>query len=217
MHITEPDVTITDFMLAIECGVLSVLLYNAAQGHGLLLAWFLVSFLSIAFSATLGAILHGFLPDTERRAHKLVWHAIMASVGVTALAAWVLGSLMLFGPAVTGYIGSAATLFFVIYLIAILTRHPDFSLAIGFYLPALVFLLIAFVVSWLRTGNLLITAGAAGMILSLIAAWIQYRRIGLHSRWFNHNALYHLLQAIALVLVYQAAHEFIRTPPGSPL
>jgi hypothetical protein len=194
-----------------------VLLYNAAQGQGMLLAWFLVSFLSIAFSATLGAILHGFLPDTERRIHKLVWRTIMASVGVTAVAAWVLGSLMLFGPAVTRYIGSAAVLFFVVYLVAIFSHHPAFSLAIGFYLPALVFLLIAFAVSWLRTGNLLISGGAAGMVLSLIAAWVQYRRIGLHSRWFNHNALYHLLQAIALVLVYLAAHEIIRAPPGSPL
>jgi hypothetical protein len=53
------------------------------------------------------------------------------------------------------------------------------------------------------------------MALSLLAAWIQHKRIGLHQRFFNHNALYHVVQAIALVLIYWAARELIRTPPIS--
>ena len=41
-----------------------------------------------------------------------------------------------------------------------------------------------------------------GVLVSLVAGIIQARRIGVH-RYFNHNDVYHVIQVIALFLVYR--------------
>jgi hypothetical protein len=43
------------------------------------------------------------------------------------------------------------------------------------------------------------------MVLTLVAAVVQQRRIALHPAYFNHNALYHAIQAIALGMIYLGA------------
>jgi hypothetical protein len=52
-------------------------------------------------------------------------------------------------------------------------------------------------------------------VLTLVAAAVQQARIALHPTYFNHNALYHLLQAIALFLIFRAA-IFLAPLPTSP-
>jgi len=51
--------------------------------------------------------------------------------------------------------------------------------------------------------------GLAGTMLTLVAAIIQRKEIKLHSRYFNHNAFYHLVQAIALLMIFMAARKMI--------
>ncbi len=41
----------------------------------------------------------------------------------------------------------------------------------------------------------------------LLAAAAQQAKIGINPRFFDHNALYHLLQAVALFMVFLAARE----------
>ena len=43
------------------------------------------------------------------------------------------------------------------------------------------------------------------MVLTLVAAVVQQRKISLHPVYFNHNAFYHAIQAVALVLIYVGA------------
>jgi len=38
----------------------------------------------------------------------------------------------------------------------------------------------------------------------LLASYLQQRGVGLHPIYFNHNALYHALQAVALLLIFVA-------------
>ena len=45
--------------------------------------------------------------------------------------------------------------------------------------------------------------------ISLFAALIQQLRVALHPVYFNHNALYHVLQAIALDLVFLASRRLV--------
>ena len=213
MRIHEPDVTITDFALTIECVVLSALLYNIAPNHSFLLTWFLVAFLSIGLSALLGGLLHGFLDDPNTKAHRQVWQSTLAVLGVTAIALWVLGTYILFGPASARMAVQIAGGVWFLYFFYIVFRHPPFALALAFYLPAALYVLVAFTLAGIRSENMFLFAGTGGMTLSLVAAWVQIKRIGLHSRLFNHNALYHLIQAIALILIYWAAREILRVPP----
>jgi hypothetical protein len=48
---------------------------------------------------------------------------------------------------------------------------------------------------------------------AFVAAGIQQGGIGLHPVYFNHNALYHLVQGIALALIFLAARGLLREPP----
>ena len=43
---------------------------------------------------------------------------------------------------------------------------------------------------------------AAGLVTSVVAALIQQMRIALHPVYFDHNAVYHVVQGGALVLLY---------------
>jgi predicted Co/Zn/Cd cation transporter (cation efflux family) len=55
-------------------------------------------------------------------------------------------------------------------------------------------------------------AGIWGLVLSFIAAAIQQIGIGLHPLYFNHNALYHLIQAIGLFLLFWTARRLVKAP-----
>jgi hypothetical protein len=46
----------------------------------------------------------------------------------------------------------------------------------------------------------------AGVVLSLVAAAVQQSGVAIH-RNFNHNDLYHVVQAVALWLLYLAARR----------
>jgi hypothetical protein len=50
--------------------------------------------------------------------------------------------------------------------------------------------------------NAMLAGGA--IVLMLAAAVLQQLHVGLHPRWFNHNALYHLLEGIALAVLFVA-------------
>jgi len=216
MRIAEPDVTLTDLLLAIECLVLAWLLAGLPRDSGLQ-PWFILAFASIGISAVLGAVLHGFLTDRNSTAHKRVWRSIIMLLGVTGLTMWILGSRILLGQVASGFIGVIAAATLVLYIGITIVRHPPFSMALAYYVPAAIFLVIAFTVAALRESNAVLLTGTAGMGLSLVAAWVQHKRIGWQGRLLGHNALYHVIQAIALLLIYWVARELLRTPPGTSL
>jgi hypothetical protein len=47
--------------------------------------------------------------------------------------------------------------------------------------------------------------GVTGLALTFVAAAVQQLRIAIHPVYFNHNALYHVIQAGALLLIFVAA------------
>ena len=78
----------------------------------------------------------------------------------------------------------------------------QFRAAVVFYLPAVVFLLVALSVAYAHARERGILVAIAGLGLMFIAAAVQQARIALHATYFNHNALYHLIQAMALWLLF---------------
>ena len=43
--------------------------------------------------------------------------------------------------------------------------------------------------------------------------FLQQLRVGIHPVYFNHNALYHAIQGIALVMIYMGARALSAPPP----
>jgi kynureninase len=72
-----------------------------------------------------------------------------------------------------------------------------------------VFLLAAVLLRHARTGERAARLAAFGLILTFVASAVQIGRVALHPVYFNHNALYHAVQAIALALLYVALRDFI--------
>src|SRR5207244_3794323 len=105
----------------------------------------------------------------------ILWRITLIAIGVTAASAWAIGARVLFPAPTARRIVIAAAAAFAAYCVVTLFITQDFRAAVVFYLPAVLFLLVALSVAYAPA---------------------------LHPRYFNHNALYHLIQALALWLLF---------------
>ena len=110
-------------------------------------------------------------------------------------------------------LGIAATLT-AAYAAVIVFVTDAFWVAVAGYLPAAAFLLVAFLRAAVRRRASWARLGAYGLALSFAAAAIQHFRIALHPVYFNHNALYHLVQAVALALLFMASRGLLAPTAG---
>jgi hypothetical protein len=211
--IAEPDVALTDYGLAIECALLAVFLYRTPTSAVPLRFYFVAFFCAVGLGALLGGTDHGFLLDKTTRVRAVVWKGTLIAIGVSALAAWQAGALLT-APAPAHWIRAGAVLVFIGYLFAV-ARSNAFLVAIVHYVPAVMFLLGVFVWHYVRGRERHYLWGVVALLLTFAAAGVQQARIGLHPVLFNHNALYHLIQAVALLLLFLAARGIVRHPKTS--
>jgi hypothetical protein len=203
--IAEPDVTLTDFGLAIECGVFAGLL----PASGPTARWFRRFFVATALASLLGGVVHGFFPEPTALAGVL-WAATLLAIGAAALAAWAAGSYLLVPASSARWIVGAAVVEFVAYATLVVSGADRFAVAIYHYAPAALFLLVALGGLLARTRARPAVLGVAGLVLTFVAAGVQAARIGIHPVLLGHNALYHLIQAVALALLFACARWIAR-------
>lgn len=214
MTLIEPDVALTDFGLAAECALFAAWLQWGTLRDSALRRWFVVLFAALGIGALLGGITHGFFPDAQAHAARVVWIATLIAIGVAALASWAVGAHVLFAKATARRFVMAAVLLFVLNVAAVLYVSQSFLVAIAFYAPAIVFALVAFVLAYRASGNAVLLSAIAGIVLSLIAAVIQQTQTGIASLGLTHNALYHLVQAVGLLLIFLTARGLARAESG---
>jgi len=190
---TEPDVALTDYALALECTVFAYLLQR--KEHALF-------FGSAAVASLAGGTVHGFFLDARTLGNAVLWRITLIAIGVTAASAWAIGARVLFPAPTARRVSTAAAAAFVAYCVVTLFITQEFRAAVVFYLPAVMFLLVALSVAYARARERGILVAVAGLGLMFIAAAVQQAKIALHPRYFNHNALYHLIQAVALWLLF---------------
>lgn len=208
MPLLEPAVALTDLGLALENALFAMLLARRAQNIRLQ-RWFMVFFAGLALAALLGFISHGFIADKGSGPHAAVWATVLLAIGTVALAACAIGAQLLWPDALARRITRVAILCSLLYAVVVLAGHRLFIIAIAFYLPATVLLLTALIVRYRRSPATHLRAGILGLLLTLVAALVQQAGIGLHPAHFDHNALYHLIQAVALLLVYRSARGLL--------
>jgi hypothetical protein len=212
---TEPDVTLTDYGLFVECAIFAWLIARRARDPGGLRSWVIVFFASTALAALFGGTVHGFFVEDANGVGAALWKLSMLAIGATALAGFALGARLLFsGDGADRLISIASALAFV-YAAVILFVSDAFWVAVVGYLPAAVFLFAAFVRAALRGRAQRARLGAWGLALSFVAAAIQHLRIAMHPVYLTHNALYHLVQAVALALVFIACRDCLASTRGS--
>jgi hypothetical protein len=213
MTINEPATLVTDYLLAIFTGVLGRRLARAARDAewsaliqtALAQRWWSVAFTATAIASAAGGTVHGFQHAMARRLTNLLWLVTLESLVVAAFAV-VGAAIVLIGWGKTARFAAtfATAVAFGSYGLWVI-KNPVFLSAIAAYGAAFAVLLsVRLYMRPLDRGGRLLLAGVA---LSLVAAGIQQSGVPIH-RYFNHNDLYHVVQAVAVWLLYRAArHE----------
>ena len=89
MTLLEPAVTLTDFALAIECGLFAVWLSRLGPARDFKPA-FVSLFAATGVAALLGGVSHGFLPGSD-----IIWRATLIAICVSAFATWLIGARLI--------------------------------------------------------------------------------------------------------------------------
>jgi hypothetical protein len=207
---TEPDVALTDYAVAIECAIFSLLLARAGpcdRGATGTRRLFTLLFASTGIAAAAGGTVHGFFLDDAAPAGAALWRVSLLALGLTSFAAASIGGRLIFGDAASGAILWIAGLGLAGYAVVVLAVSQRFWIAIAGYAPSVLFLGAAFLVRHRRRPDRSHLAGLAGVALTIAAAVVQQLGIGIDPAWFNHNALYHLIQMVALALLFIAGRH----------
>ncbi len=198
MTVHEPSTLLTDYLLAALAGWLAWRLALGASAAISATRWWGRTLGLTAISAFVGGSYHGFGPNFPAVV-GIWWTAVLLIVCLlsAAMAMSLLHELVpvkqhrlwltLIAVKFTG---------FTVWAIV----HPVFVVVIADYGMTLVAWAVAAL--WVRrawSGWML-----TGIALSVVAAVAQQMRWGL-SPQFNHNDLYHVIQALALVAFYRAA------------
>jgi len=214
MH--EPAVVLTDLVLA----VLGAVLCWRLRGLGRVILG------GLASAAFWGAIFHAFFPaKTATTAGFIAWLPVAFSILVVAaslldMALSILVARLTPGGSPGGGKTKIRRAFVVLYSIlfagVVLFIDESFATIVLLYGPTLVLGLAAAAFEAIRTRS---RGGAwalvaLGLTLSAAAAMLQQAGVALHPVYFDHNAVYHVVQAAALVVLYLGFRE-PRTDPAA--
>ncbi len=214
MSVLEPVVTFTDYGLAVECAVLSAWVVRRGSPGDPLRLWLTIFFATLGLAALTGGTVHGFFPEERSLGFRILWSITLLAIGGTAVSAWAIGARLVLRERTTDRVIATVTVVFAGYAVLVLFVTQSFALAIAHYAPSALFLLGAFAVHYARTRAPHLGLGVAAVALMLIAATVQRLGVAPHPVYFNHNALYHAIQALALLLLYHGARPLIHPTMG---
>lgn len=202
MKIGEPVTLATDYAMGVLAVVLAVRLLRAglAAGQVPILLWS-GAFAATALAAWFGGTHHGFLQMMPAAAARGVWKVTVLSTGVASACLLAAVAVAGTGGALQRVLLTAAVVKLAVYVWWMLS-HDDFLFVIADYGLALAALM---VVMWVSTTGGLAAASpwlTAGVAVSVVAAGIQALGIAPHPH-FNHNDLFHVVQMVALYLLYR--------------
>lgn len=206
LSLYQPDVALTDFLLALETIVLALVIIRLKKRYRLNIIIFLF-YISLALSSLIGGTVHGFFPQSGSLGNLILWKATMVSLGLVTLFSWVIvGTIIL--PRYNRAILCLASLWFFLYSAYVIFVNSQFKIAIYNYIPATILFLISLFYLYFKSKRHTILLGVIGILLTFLSSWIQQNKIDLHPVYFNHNATYHLIQMFALLFIF-IAFKFI--------
>jgi hypothetical protein len=192
MH--DRDTVLTDFFLVALCAGF-VLVLVGADGLALLYA---LLFAALGAAALAGALWHGWFPGAQAGLGGALWLGVLLAIGVANLALWLIAGQIMDARllAVVGW-GQ-----FVLFAGLAVFVNRGFLLASAFSLPPVLVLIAAHGWKLAEGGGPSHALGLAGFATAMAGAGLQAARIGLPAFGLGHNALYHLVQALAFTLVF---------------
>lgn len=208
----EVVVGLTDYLLTLECALFAGLLVRIDGGWGEMRRFFAIFFSGLALTSLTGGTYHLWFPNSTSLPADVLWKTTVVALGAVAFAAWSIGACVLLAQPAKGLVVKGALFEFLGYSVYVVAIDDHFWVAIANYLPSVVFLGAAFAVSYRRLRAPPVLIGLLGLCVTVAAAAIQRLGLSLHPVYFNHNATYHLAQAIGLFMIFRAAVFFARKP-----
>lgn len=198
----EADVALTDVGLAALGGWFARRLWRRRAGCTLRYDGALIM-AALAAAALFGAIFHAFFPaKTSTRPGFLMWMPVAASIAAASAMMLTVSArrlLQISDSTRRLLVGAYAAVFMIVVLFV----SESYGTIVAFYGPALVLLLAVSVREAARGVDPAWRQLSTGLALSVIAALLQQARVILHPVYFDHNALYHVVQGVALVLIFR--------------
>ena len=213
LELTRPAVSLTDFALAIECIVFAALLARLPASDTVLRRWFVVFFASVAAASLLGGTMHGFFEYSTSPFRTVLWTATLLAILVTSFATWSIAAILQLSESASLWVRRFALAQILVLTVVVLFVSKQFVVAIVAYLPATVFLLVGFWRAFVYTREPALKAGIAGLALTFVGAAVQQLKLAPHPIYFDHNALYHVIQFVALWMIYRAARWISTAQP----
>lgn len=203
LPIHEFDVAATDVLLCLETGFFARVLFGHKFAAPVPRRLFTAFFVFVSLSSLLGAFFHAFFPRKASTPEGfVVWILTALSVGVAASVVWYINVYLIKGEQVVRAARLATALFMLVYAYVLLFIDYRFMVVILFYLPPVIVLALISLFQAIRTRQPPWPLLLAGVILTFVAAGVQFLHLGIHPHYFNHNALYHLIQGVALALIF---------------
>jgi hypothetical protein len=200
--VTEPTTVATNVGLAVLACVLAARIgSHAAEVRSAAAAWLAAGLSATALAALVAAVAHGTDPARDAGRRERFWRGALYLTGL--IGATTVASVAFF--AARGSVRMAILAFAAVKLIVFLVRvarQPEFRVAAADYGGALAVLLAGAAYEMVRRRTPGMAWLIAGVLVSLVAAIVQARRLALH-RQFNHNDLYHVIQMAALYAFYR--------------
>jgi hypothetical protein len=210
--VSEVVVGLTDYLLTLECAFFAGMLMRFDGGRPELRRFFAVFFSALAVTSLTGGTYHVWFSNSTSLTANVLWTTTLLALGVVAFAAWSIGACLFLAQSAKDFVVKAALVEFLGYSAYVVAIDDHFWVAIVNYLPSVVFLGAGFAVSYSRLSAPPILIGLLGLGVTVAAAAIQRLGLALHPTYFNHNATYHLVQAIGLFMIFCAAIFFARKP-----
>jgi hypothetical protein len=195
---------LTDYLLALSGFAAGAWLWPRAAGAPG--RWWAAAFAITGLAAVLGGTSHGYRPVLATSTHTLVWRLTYVTVGLANLCVLQGAALALFARAGARLALAVLVVRFVVYSAALIA-HGAFRYVLYDYAITLVGLLAFAVVlaARRRPGAAWV---AAGVLVSLLGAVVQLERVGA-GRAFNHNDLFHVVQALGLALYARGGRDLV--------
>ncbi len=205
-NISEPTTTITDFILAVMgFGFGISLLFLYGERHFDFHFYWGWGFIVSGLGALLGAISHGFGPIFSKKMQSLLWKMTMFFVGFSGWLFSIAASIFFFSPDIYDWVRWILILSFIIYTLW-LYKDDRFIIVILYYLPLMIFIMAGMFFHFFALNSTGSMAVAIGILVSLGGAGIQASGFSIHTH-FNHNDLFHIIQMIGYVLMFQGGME----------
>jgi hypothetical protein len=185
----EPDVALTDFMLAVLCGGFAASLVGRSDGEPVVRRTFAALFATLALASILGGAWHAFFSERSARQLPMVWTLTMLSLGAAASWLWIISSRLASSPFWRRWLALIGIAQFVPFAAVVLFRTQSYAVVGLAMLPPVAVLTTVLARSYLRSRSSRLLLAISGLLLVVGANILQQLHVSLPAAGLSANAL----------------------------